>query len=250
MSKFTLSAVVNLFMNGAKKAKGEVGEINDELLAAEKTAKRVNKTLAQTQVGQGAMGRAGIPAAAPTRNYRTQRSITESRGAEGRNFAGMASAGGGTGFVAAYAETAANLFAVTAAFQALANAAKVDQITKGLEILGATSGVTLSNVAKGLQEVTGFGISAADSMRAVALASSAGLTKNEIEELGKIAKGASIALGRDMTDSMDRLTKGAVKLEPELLDELGIMVRLDDATRDYAFANNKTVTSLTLLEKR
>jgi hypothetical protein len=250
MSKFTLSAVVNLFMNGAKKAKGEVGEINDELLAAEKTAKRVNKTLAQTKVGQGAMGRAGVPDVSDTRTYRTQRGVTGARGASGRDFAAMAQGGGGTGLVAAYAEVASTLFAVTAAFMALSNAAKVDQITKGLEIMGATAGVTLKNVSKGLQEVTGFGITAADAMRTVALASSAGFSKEEIEDLGRVAKGASIALGRDLGDSMDRLIKGTVKLEPELLDELGIMVRLDDAVRDYAFANNKTASSLTQLERR
>ena len=30
------------------------------------------------------------------------------------------------------------------------------------------------------------------------------------------------------------LTRGAIKLEPEILDELGIMVRLDDAVENYA----------------
>ena len=49
-----------------------------------------------------------------------------------------------------------------------------------------------------------------------------------------VAKGASVALGRDLNDAFDRLVRGAAKLEPEILDELGIMVRLDDAVRDYA----------------
>ena len=242
-----LRAVLEMFTKGTDKAKKEVGQINDRLDQAADNAARMNKTLSQTKTGRGAMSRAGVQ---DTRDYRTQRSVTGSRGAEGRNFAGLARGGGGTGIVAAYAEVASTLFAVTAAFQALSNAAKVDQITKGLQILGAASGVTLSNVARGLQEVTGYGITAADAMRTVALGSSAGLNKKEIEDLGKIAKGASIALGRDLGDSMDRLIKGTVKLEPELLDELGIMVRLDDAVNEYALANNKTASSLTQLEKR
>ena len=45
----------------------------------------------------------------------------------------------------------------------------------------------------------------------------------------RVARGASLALGRDLADALDRLTRGAIKLEPEILDELGIMVRLDDA---------------------
>jgi hypothetical protein len=245
-----LRAVLEMFTKGTDKAQKEVGGINQQLDQAADNAARMNKTLSQTRVGQGAMARAGVPDVSDTRTYRTQRGVTGARGAQGRDFAAMAQSGGGTGIVAAYAEVASTLFAVTAGFMALSNAAKVDQITKGLEIMGATAGVTLSNTAKGLQEVTGFGITAAESMRTVALATSAGFSKDEIEALGKVAKGASIALGRDLGDSMDRLIKGTVKLEPELLDELGIMVRLDDAVRDYALANNKTASSLTQLEKR
>ena len=245
-----LRAVLEMFTKGTDKAQKEVGGINQQLDQAADNAARMNKNLSQTRVGQGAMARAGVPDVSDTRTYRTQRGVTGARGAQGRDFAAMAQGGGGTGIVAAYAEVASTLFAVTAAFMALSNAAKVDQITKGLEIMGATAGVTLSNVSKGLQEVTGFGITAADAMRTVALASSAGFSKDEIEDLGRVAKGASIALGRDLGDSMDRLIKGTVKLEPELLDELGIMVRLDDAVRDYALANNKTASSLTQLERR
>jgi hypothetical protein len=232
-----IKALLTLGTSGTDKAKKQVTDVNKQLDQAADNAERMNRTLGKTP--------------GETKQYRTQRSITGARGAEGRNFAGLAQAGGGgQGFVAAYAETAANLFAITAAFQALSNAAKVEQITKGLEYMGATSGVTLKNVSKGLQEVTGFGISAAEAMRSVALASSAGLSKNEIEGLGVVAKGASIALGRDMSDSLDRLTKGTIKLEPELLDELGIMVRLDDAVSEYARTNNKAASSLTLTEKR
>ena len=38
--------------------------------------------------------------------------------------------------------------------------------------------------------------------------------------------------------------------EPEILDELGIMVRLDKASEDYARSLNKTVGELTQFEKR
>ena len=53
-----------------------------------------------------------------------------------------------------------------------------------------------------------------------------------------------------MGDAMDRLVRGTAKLEPEILDELGIMVRLDDAVTDYAIANNKAVDSITQFERR
>ena len=57
-------------------------------------------------------------------------------------------------------------------------------------------------------------------------------------------------MGRDLNDAFDRLVRGAAKLEPEILDELGIMVRLDDAVRDYATELGKVPNQLTAFEKR
>ena len=87
-------------------------------------------------------------------------------------------------------------------------------------------------------------------MRTAALSTSAGFGVAEMEGLTRVAKGASLALGRDMGDALDRLTRGAIKLEPEILDELGIMVRLDDATENYAATLNKSATQLTRFERQ
>ena len=53
-----------------------------------------------------------------------------------------------------------------------------------------------------------------------------------------------------MTDSIDRLFRGVAKLEPEILDELGILVRLDTAVTEYAASLNKSATQLTDAERR
>ena len=47
-----------------------------------------------------------------------------------------------------------------------------------------------------------------------------------------------MALGRDVTDSFNRLIRGVTKAEPELLDELGIVLRLEEATTKYAASLN------------
>lgn len=241
-----LRAVLEMFTKGTDKAQKEVGGINKQLDQAADNAARMNKNLSQTQTGRS---RGKVD---DTRDYRTQRGITGARGASGRDFAALARAGDGAegSFVGAYASLAANIFAVTAAFQALSNAARTEQLTKGLELMGARGGVALTLTAKNLQAVTDNAISAADAMKATAQASASGFSGDEIERLGKVARGASLALGRDMADSLDRLTKGAIKLEPELLDELGIMTRLDDAVKVYADANDKAVSSLTQTERR
>ena len=170
-----------------------------------------------------------------------------------KNFSKLAqtiNGGGGTSLVGAYATLAANVFAATAAFSALSRAAEFKALEEGLSILGSQSGVTLSVLSQGLRDVTGGALSMEQAMRGAALGASGGFGGPELEGLAKIAKGASITLGRDMADAFDRLTRGAIKLEPEILDELGIMVRLDDATEVYAASLNKTAGELTQLERR
>ena len=158
--------------------------------------------------------------------------------------------GGSSGLVGAYAVLAANVFALTAAFGALQRAAQVKQLEAGLTSLGTASGVALKSVSENLRQATGNALALEDAMRATALASSAGFSSDSIQRLGDVARKASIALGRDTADSLNRLTKGAIKLEPELLDELGIMVRLDTATTNYARSINKSAGDLTTFEKR
>ena len=141
---------------------------------------------------------------------------------------------GSTGLVSAYAILASNVFAATAAFNALRRAAQIEQLEQGLRLVGAAAGANLPDIAKGLKEITGNAISSEQAMRSTALAVSSGFRSDQLRDLTKVAKGASIALGRDMGDALDRLVRGTAKLEPEILDELGIMVRLDDAVSDYA----------------
>jgi hypothetical protein len=83
-----------------------------------------------------------------------------------------------------------------------------------------------------------------------AIATAAGFTKNQIVELSEGAKLASVTLGRDLTDSFNRLIRGVTKAEPELLDELGIILRLDIATRSFAAANGLVAEKLTIGERR
>ena len=166
-----------------------------------------------------------------------------------KNFSKMAQGMTGT-LVPAYATVAANLFALTAAFGALQRAAQVEQLRQGLVAMGQESGIAMETLSQSLREVTGFAISTEEAMRSTAQVISAGFGGEELERIGKVARNASIALGRDLQDSMQRLTRGVIKLEPELLDEIGIMVRLDEATEQYKQKLAIVGRELTLTEKR
>jgi hypothetical protein len=79
---------------------------------------------------------------------------------------------------------------------------------------------------------------------------SSGMTQQQFLQLGEVAKKASQALGIAMPDAVSRLTRGITKLEPELLDELGLFTKVGKATEDYARKVGKSVDSLSDFERR
>ena len=155
-----------------------------------------------------------------------------------------------SGLVPAYAVLAANIFALTAAFGALRRASAFEQLEQGLIRVGNAAGANLPYVANQIRDITGAAVSMEAAMSSTALAVSSGFSSTQLAALTKVAKGASQALGRDMEDALTRLVKGTAKLEPEILDELGIMVRLDDAVRTYAASIGKSDDQLTQFERR
>ena len=153
------------------------------------------------------------------------------------------------GLVGTYATLAAQVFAVTAAFQFLQTAADYKNLIAGQEALGAVSGTAYKTITNNIIAATDAQIRYADAAKAAAIGTAAGLTSGQLTELGTAAKNVSFALGRDLTDSFNRLVRGVTKAEPELLDELGIILRLETASEKYALKINKTASELTAFER-
>lgn len=229
----------------------DADKLNLKLTEAQKTASRIPNAVAAARQGVSATNRvnAGMNALGQASDdSNSARGIGGLTGAAGRDFAAQARGLGG--LVHVYATFAANLFAVSAAFTALNKAANIENMVKGLDQLGAASGKNLGTLAKSLVEVSDWALSLADSMTAVAQASAGGMSAQNIVRMTEIAKKASQALGRDLPDALNRLTRGITKIEPELLDELGIMVKVDEASRMYAQSLGKSASALTDFEKR
>ena len=214
-------------------------------------AKRANKTLERTKElmagTKGGGGTRSASAAFGQTEYNTARG-TVGTGAAGRDFSKQSRELGG--LVRLYATYAATLYATEAAFRALSQAMDTTNMIEGLNQLGAVSGVAMGGLAKRFSEASGGAISLRESMEATAKAVSSGLSQAQFLKLGEVAKRASQALGVNMSDAVSRLTRGITKLEPELLDELGIFTKLGKATEDYARLIGKPVSALTDFEKR
>lgn len=154
------------------------------------------------------------------------------------------------GLVPAYATLAASLFAITAVFQGLKEAANLRNQQRGLEEFSAVTGQNMLGVAQSIRQATEGIISFKEAAQAAAITTAAGFSADQVRDLAEGAKLASVALGRDMGDSFNRLVRGVTKAEPELLDELGIILRLDIATRKFADANGLVADKLTIAQRQ
>jgi len=134
MAQKNVNIGVNVSDNGtAKKVVKNINEIQAAAAAAQKATERLEAGTASS--------RAAAAAAAPKsqgmsgQEYGRARGTAGTTGASSRDFANQAQGLGG--LVRVYATFAANLFAVSAAFSALKNAADTTSMIRGLEQLGA-----------------------------------------------------------------------------------------------------------------
>ena len=232
----------------AAKTQKNIKDLHSEILATQKAAQNIN--VGGTQ-GSRAVAARAQPQGSQTmtgQEYGSARGTAGMTGASARDFANQAQGLGG--LVRLYATFAANIFAVSAAFTALSSAMDTTNMVRGLDQLGAATGRNLGGLSKRLVEITDGAISFRDSMEAVAKTTSSGMSSRDIERLAMVAKNASLALGVAMPDAISRLSRGITKLEPELLDELGIMTKIEPAVQAYSREVGKAASQLTDFERR
>jgi hypothetical protein len=256
MATQNINIGINVSDNGtAKKTVKSFQEITQAATQAQSAAAGISAAPVKSTLAPGGTPgsrRASEPAGSQQmmsgQDYGSARGSAGLTGASARDFANQAQGLGG--LVRLYATYAANVFAVSAAFTALSNAADTANLIKGMNQIGAASGVALGSLSKRLVEVTDGAISMREAMETVTKGISSGMSTNQILEIGNVAKKASQALGVDMTDAVSRLSRGITKLEPELLDELGIFTKIDPAVQKYAQSIGRAANSLSDFERR
>ena len=257
MATQNINIGINVSDNGtAKKTVKSFQEITQAATQAQSAAAGISAAPVKSTLAPGGTPGSRMVAAtmAPSERmmsgeeYGRARGSAGATGASARDFANQAQGLGG--LVRLYATYAANIFAVSAAFTALSNAMDTSNMVRGLDQLGAASGVALGSLSKDLVRATDGAISLRDAMTATAKASSSGMNSEQILRMGKVAQQASQALGVDMADAISRISRGITKLEPELLDELGLFTKTGKAAEDYAKSVGKSVTELTDFERR
>ena len=179
---------------------------------------------------------------------RKQKGVGQAGLSSAKGFSKMAQGLTG-GLVPAYATLAANVFALTAAFNFFKRAADV-QILEQSQIRYATStGLGLQSITEGLRQASGGMLGFREAAEAAAIGVAKGFSPAQLENLAAGAQRAAAALGRGFEDAFDRLIRGASKAEPELLDELGITLRLKTATENYARSLGVQADALTATQR-
>lgn len=149
-----------------------------------------------------------------------------------------------------YATIAANVYALSEAYNQLAQGDRLNRLEKINALIGQEQGTALSSLAGVMQEATGYALSFEGAMQKAAQASAYGFSADQVKEFTLAARRASVALGVDLDDAMNRIIRGVSKLEIELLDELGITVRLTEAYEKYQRTLGVSQTALTGYQKQ
>ena len=165
-----------------------------------------------------------------------------------KNFSKMAQGITG-GLVPAYATLAANVFAISAAFNFLRNAADYKLLLASQEQFAKGTGTALGNLSMQLQSASRSMLSFRAASEAAIIGVAKGFSSSQMNSIAEGALKAATALGRGFDDTFNRLLRGISKAEPELLDELGITLRLETATAKYAATLGKSVKTLSAYER-
>lgn len=151
----------------------------------------------------------------------------------------------------AYASIAINVYAAAEAFRVLSEAANLDRLlSQTATFSAAVSGINVKGLARNMMDLSGGALSLKEALSFSTKGTAFNFTTEQLEKLTIGARKASIALGRDFNDSMDRVLRGISKQEIELFDELGVVTRLTPAFEAYAKSVGKSVDELSDYERQ
>ena len=164
---------------------------------------------------------------------------------KGINFEKMAA-----GAVAA----AASIYGAFRTVQQVIESARVgsvlDKQAKAFDNLSIAAGTSSKKMLDALKDSSQGLVAEADLMGAAGKALLMNIPADKITELMKIAAATSKMTGQSITEAFNDITMGVARQSRMILDNLGIIVNVDDANKNYAKALGKTADALTDTEKR
>jgi len=165
--------------------------------------------------------------------------------------------GGNKSLISSFGKVAVAIGVVTVAIKTMGKAydaakmgAQLQQQANAFSNLSASFGVSSTNIINGLRQVSGESISTASLINSAGKAMLLDIAPEKLQELMRIARATSRITGQTVTQAFDDITVAVGRQSKMILDNLGIVFRLDDAYKNYADSLGKTVSQLTEAEKK
>lgn len=150
------------------------------------------------------------------------------------------------------------VFSVLGSIQKLINfgkasvevAARNETLAVSLDTMAASAGYTQEQIDYAVEALKNQGITTSASIQSLLKMTRANISWAEATKLAAIAQSSAVVAGMNSSQAFERLITGIQKMEPELLDELGITLRRSDAYEAYAKTLGKSVKQLTDVEQK
>lgn len=129
---------------------------------------------------------------------------------------------------------------------------KTEDLGRAFENIAKAKGLDPTKVLDAMRTGMRGTISDMELMKYANIMMGQGIAKTE-EDFYKLANGARVlgkAYGRDLPESMERLTYGISRMSNNRLEELGLNMKISQAYDTYAAKLGKTADKLTMLQKK
>ena len=154
------------------------------------------------------------------------------------------------GMAAAYISVEALRRAIRYGFEASKVAAEAKQINTALDSMASKYGSTANEIISSLKRASGGTISELELMQSASKAALFDLPLNQLDRLMEIARASATATGQSMQYMFDSIVTGIARGSPMILDNLGLTLKIGEATEKYAQSIGKTTEQLTAEERK
>ena len=145
---------------------------------------------------------------------------------------------------------AAGIYAAIKVWDRAKMAARAEQEKKSFESLAASYGTNADKIVADLQRASGETIDMMTMINKAGTAMMMGITPESLSKLMEIAKATSRMTGQTVTKSFEDISLAVGRQSKMILDNLGIIVRVEEANKDYAKQMGIVGRELTDAEKK
>ncbi|MHA1661867.1 MAG: hypothetical protein ACTSWQ_00965 [Candidatus Thorarchaeota archaeon] len=140
--------------------------------------------------------------------------------------------------------------ATQAVYEFSRQAAELSQIQSAFESMTMQAGSMASDVIANMQRMSAGTVSELELMSAANKAMLFDIDIDKLDELMGVARASATALGGSVQQMFSDLVTGIGRASPMILDNLGLQLKVGEATAAYAAELGKTVAELTAVENK